>query len=167
MRQFFAAIAAALAALGTLVARTVWRAGRWITELVREPATPMPPPAPTAVGQVEENTSNHEAEVLLSLRKIMRAYLIGERPAPGDLQALPDLTRLWARQLDQRQVQICLSADDTQLSAHLRGRATIRGVIPHEAAAVAEFDRLRKMETVARLESRAALRRQKEAAPEI
>jgi hypothetical protein len=153
------AIATILASMASYVLKAVWEGGQYVLRLFRE--DPPPAQAMPVIPQVEEPSPEAD-RFMPTLRRVLRAYVVGERPAPEDLQALPPVTRDWARVLDQRQVQMCLAAADDQLGAHLRGKQPIRGLIPHDKESVEVQMKARNSGQRAKLEARAEARRKRE-----
>jgi hypothetical protein len=156
MRQFFAALAAALAALGTLVATLVFEGGRWVTRLFREPATSMPPPAPLPV---DEPSAQEE---YAGVRRVAGLLAAGMAPQPADLQGMPPLVARWLRLLDRPSLIRVAAASDDAIREHLRDRLRIKGWVPADVDSIAALEQANRPRVPTRptlrqlLEARAA-----------
>lgn len=144
MRQFFAILAAVIAAMGTFVWRTVREGGRLVARLFREPGTP-PAMSQTASAAPDAKPEDYDA-----FKRVAGILAMDRVPSPEDLKALPAKGVDWLRAQDRQALHTLMCADTDMIRAHIKGRAMIRGVVPYDAEAVRDVTAARAAAPVAR-----------------
>lgn len=138
MKNFFAGIAAAMRAFGSFSMVMVRKGGRWVAELVRVPGAPAAPMAAAPVPRVEV------PEDYSAIKRLAGLMIRGLDPSAADLRAVPERTVRWLAAIGRDGLAKVCVADDQVLRGHIRNSTPIRGLVPHDPAAVADLMRARQ-----------------------
>jgi hypothetical protein len=138
MRQFFAAIARAIAALAATATRWVRRAGTGVLEQI----TPASPPIPSLPPELSPSAT--DADDFTALRRVAGLLAMDRDPEPADMIGLADDHLGWLRVLDRRALCRVLATDDKTLRGHIRGTAPMKSMPRAERDAVAALLRARE-----------------------
>lgn len=131
MKEFLAKVGALMRAMGSFAYRQVLRGGKWMTELVRVPGEPVPAPA---APQLKTQAADDYAGV----KRLAAAMMTAEGPKPDDFKRVPELTVAWLRALERAGLAKVAVSDPQTLRGHMRGGVPIKGLVPYDAAAVAD-----------------------------
>jgi hypothetical protein len=123
-----AAIRAALAAMRTMVWKTVRIGDRLISMLV--PGDPAPAmPAVEPVGQAAA------VESMTSLRHVANTLVQGHPLSQAMEKSIAPLQLAWLRSMTRSELCKLILANDADIRGHLRGKP-IKGLVPYDAAAI-------------------------------
>ncbi|WP_157970089.1 hypothetical protein [Pelagibacterium sediminicola] len=133
MKSILMKVAAVLAAMPRFVWQKVCVCGEWISQLVAVPAMPVEA-APAPGGEASGNTA--DLEEIKGMKRLAGVLVQDQTPSEDDTKGLSDKAIDWLRALDRRSLCAVLAADASQLRAHMRGKAPIRGMVPYDTAAI-------------------------------
>lgn len=134
MKSILKAIGRALAALPRFVWQKVCVAGEWISQLVALPSVPLP--------EMAENESIARAqpdEHLDAVRQVAALLYSDRVPTPDLVGKLSQQEMLWLAACDQEMLRSIARAKDPELSAHIKGRKSIKGVLINDAETIADY----------------------------
>ena len=139
MKNFVAAVAAAIRAMTSKMVTWIKVGGEWVLRTIDiggAPAMPVEEPAPAMSATPADN--------LAPLKRVAGSLASGEVPTPEQAKGLSDKEAQWLQVLDTRMLSIVAVADRAQLQAHLSGRAPIKGMVPYSVEAVRDMKRAKQ-----------------------
>ncbi|WP_143009398.1 hypothetical protein [Pelagibacterium luteolum] len=128
------AIASALAALPRFVWQRVCIAGEWISQLIALPALPLEEAA-----QNESGERAQPDEHLDAVRQVAALLYSDRVPTPDLVGKLSQQEMLWLSACNQEMLRSIARAKDPELSAHIKGRKSLKGVLINDAPTIAEY----------------------------
>ena len=99
-----------------------------------------------------------------AIRNLAYCRKLGRLPTPAELGAVSAMEADWIAAMDAEMNRRLLKATDGEISAHIRGRARIKGVLAFDADAIDDLATARMIEETGRLEAALDLGRYKEPA---
>jgi hypothetical protein len=133
MRSLTRAIRAVLRAMRGLAKVTASVGGRLVSMLVPAPLPVIDELEPEAA--VERDTSSEYAPI----RALAYARLAGTMPTPQMLSAAGRLATEWVSTMTREMLKAVILADDSRLRQHMRGTATIKGVLRYDEAVIDDY----------------------------
>lgn len=99
-----------------------------------------------------------------TIRNLAYARMTGRLPTPAELGAVSAMEADWIAAMDAEMNRKLLRASDAEISAHIRGRACIKGVLAFDADAIDDLATARMIQETGRLEAALDLGRYREPA---
>lgn len=99
-----------------------------------------------------------------AIRNLAYARMLGRLPTPAELGAVSAMEADWIAVMSEEMNRKLLKASDAEISAHIRGRANIRGVLAFDADAIDDLATARMIQETGRLEAALGLERYNEPA---
>lgn len=99
-----------------------------------------------------------------AIRNLAYARMLGRLPTAAELGAVSAMEQDWIAAMDAEMNKKLLRASDAEISAHIRGRACIKGVLAFDADAIDDLATARMIEETGRLEQALDLGRYREPA---
>lgn len=180
MRGLFRAVGAVLRAIASAtrtVATYCWSACKWVTKTVYVVATstvvgaaelagavvqsvlpPGPGGSPAQMVQTATTAVSAEPKPAESnsgadrVKKLAVALAAGHAPAVL-FEGMPDPVVGWLTAMDRKMLCKVGCATDEQITAHLRGRETLKGVLVYDEEVVAEYRKVQGLDLDPDLES--------------
>ncbi|QYO78393.1 hypothetical protein [Devosia salina] len=153
LKQILRSIRAMLAALPRFVTERFFDGVRWISRLVAMPAPVLEPdvdPAGTAA-------DTGDAEHIAALRTVASHFAAGSNPPADAVQRLREADLEWLMALPRPMLCRVAVASDVALAAHIRRQRPMPGLLAHDPAAVADYQRSVRMERARRDDTEAKL----------
>ena len=129
--DWIAKIGAILRSIGSFGYRQVLRGGKMVWELFRVSGEPIP--AQAALQQRDQAVDDYDG-----VKRLAAAMMLPAGPKPDDFKCVPELTVKWLRSLDRADLAKVAVADGKALRGHFRGGVLIKGMVPYDAAAIAD-----------------------------
>lgn len=134
MKSILKAIGRALAAIPRFVWARVQECGEWVSRLVAVPAVPV-----EEGGQNESVAHTQRDEHLDAVRQVAALLYSDRVPTPDLVGHLSHQEMMWLAACDQQMLRSIARAKDPELSAHLKGRKSIRGVLLNDVEVIKDF----------------------------